>query len=126
MRSKTNFRLHNINFQPFREYFYNRGNMVCDPSQEPDDESFSSQPDDFESSNEYEKLETSSSASSQEMENILNRSKMSESLLYCLDGNDVSAQSSGKKRKRLDDSLREESSSESLKRPLLEADLTDL
>lgn len=98
--------------------------MVCDPSQDPDDESFSSQPDDFESSNEYQKLETSSSASSQEIEKIMNQSNMSESLLYCLDGNNVSSQSPGKKRKRQVDE--EDSSSESLKRPLLENDLTDL
>lgn len=102
--------------------------MVCDPSQDdPDDESFSSQPDDFESSNEYEKLETSSSASSQEMEKIMNQSNMSESLLYCLDGNTASTQSPVKSRKRpLDDSIKDESSSESLKRPLLETDSTDL
>lgn len=88
-----------------------------------DDDSFSSQPDDFESSNEYQKLETSSS-SSQEMEKILNQSRMSESLLYCLDGNNAP---SPKSRKRpMEDSCREESSSESLKRPLLEDDLTDL
>lgn len=99
--------------------------MVCDPSQDPDDESFSSQPDDFESSNEYQKLETSSSASSQEIEKIINQSNMSDSLLYCLNGNNVSSsQSPGKKRKREVDE--EESSSESLKRPLLETDLTDL
>lgn len=100
--------------------------MVCEPVQ--DDESFSSQPDDFESSNEYQKLETSSSSSSQEMEKILNQSNMSESLLYCLDGNvETTQQSPAQNRKRqLDDSYKEESSSESLKRPLLEAELTDL
>lgn len=110
----------------FREYFHTRGNMPCDPVQ--DDDSFSSQPDDFESSNEYQKLETSSSASSQEMDKIMSQSNMSESLLYCLDGNNVSpAASPAKSRKRpLNDSCKEESPSESLKRPLIEADLTDL
>lgn len=118
-----------------REYFHARGNLVCDPNQ--DDESFSSQPDDFESSNEYQKLDTSSSASSQEMAKIMNQSNMSESLLYCLDGNDVTADvtatsssqspSPMKSRKRHhDDSMKDESSLEMLKRPLIESDLTDL
>lgn len=103
--------------------------MVVDPAQ--DDESFSSQPDDFESSNEYQKLDTSSSASSQEMEKIINQTNMSESLLFCLDGNMDTSSSSmpspAKSRKRqLDDSLKEESSTESLKRPLIQDDLTDL
>lgn len=106
--------------------------MVCEPVQ--DDESFSSQPDDFESSNEYQKLDTSSSASSEEMEKIINQSSMSESLLYCLDGNNLTATSSSlspspvKSRKRqLDDSATEEISSESLKRrQLVETDTTDL
>ena len=112
-----------------REYIYSRGNLLINPNQ--DDESFSSQPDDFESSNEYQKLETSSSSSSQnktqEIDKILNQSSMSESLLYCLDGNGVSP-SPSKSRKRQhdsDDSLKEDSS-ESLKRPLIEQDLTDL
>lgn len=99
-----------------------------DPVQ--DDESFSSQPDDFESSNEYQKLDTSSSASSQEMEKIINQTNMSESLLFCLDGNmDTSSSSTSpaKSRKRqLDDSIKEEPSTESLKRPLIQHDLTDL
>lgn len=98
--------------------------MVCDPSQ--NDESFSSQPDDFESSNEYQKLESSNSSSSldktQDIEKIMNNSRMSESLLFCLDGNNVSP-SPSKSRKR---HLESDSSSESLKRPLIEDDLTDL
>jgi hypothetical protein len=113
---------------------YNRGGHLgaCDA---PDDESFSSQPDDFESSNEYQKLETSSSISSQdktqEMEKILNQSSMSESLLYCLDGNPITASpSSTKKRRRQmddeDDLLKENSSTESFKRALIESDSTEL
>lgn len=107
--------------------------MVCDPA--PDDDSFSSQPDDFESSNEYQKLSNSSSASSQEMEKILGQTNMSESLLYCMDGNNVTAEMSSssspspaKSRKRLlDDDSKEDSSIESLKRPLLDNDFnTDL
>jgi hypothetical protein len=104
---------------------------LCDPDH--DDDSFSSQPDDFESSNEYQKLDTSSSLSSQEeMEKILNQSRMSESLLYCLDGNNVADESASipspnKTRKRqMESPLKEESSSESLKRPLINNDLSDL
>lgn len=114
-----------------REYFHNRGNLVCDPNQ--DDESFSSQPDDFESSNEYQKLDTSSSTSSQEIAKIMDQSNMSESLLYCLDGNELTSTSSShspspvKSRKRQhDDSMKDDSSFEMLKRPLIESDLTDL
>lgn len=99
--------------------------MVCDPSQ--DDESFSSQPDDFESSGEYQKLESSNSSSSldktQEIDKIIRQSNnLSESLLYCLDGNSDSP-SRGRKRHLESDSS---SSMESLKRPLIESDLTDL
>lgn len=104
--------------------------MLCEPSQ--DDDSFSSQPDDFESSNEYQKLESSSSSSS-EIDKFLNNSNMSKSLLFCLDGNSVEVlDSPTKTRKRQldEDSPKEESSSESFKRPLLEVDaecdLTDL
>lgn len=103
---------------------------MIDPNQ--DDESFSSQPDDFESSNEYQKLDTSSSASSQEMAKIMNQSNMSESLLYCLDGNDVTTASSSqspsptKSRKRQLDDSKEDSSLESQKRPLMDNDFTDL
>jgi hypothetical protein len=96
-----------------------------------DDDSFSSQPDDFESSNDYQKLNSSSSVSShEEMEKILNQSRMSESLLYCLDGNNVaeeSAVSPSKTRKRqLESPLKDESSSESLKRPLIDNDVSNL
>jgi hypothetical protein len=100
--------------------------MVCDPQ---DDESFSSQPDDFESSNEqdsgeYQKLESSHSSSSldktQEMEKIINQSNMSESLLHCLDGNSDSPSVSRKRHHESD------SSNESIKRPLIENDFTDL
>lgn len=109
----------------FRDYIYSRQGMVCDPSQ--DDDSFSSQPDDFESSNEYQKLESSNSSSSldktQEIEKIINQSCMSESLLYCLDGNNVSPSPSKSRKRHLESS---DSSSESLKRPLIENDLTDL
>jgi hypothetical protein len=57
---------------------------------------------------------------------------MSESLLYCLDGNEVLSASSNVTRKRpLDDSHEAESSNESIKRPLIEIeteteDITDL
>lgn len=112
----------------FREYFYTRGNLVCEPAQ--DDDSFSSQPDDFESSNEYQKLDTSSSASSHEIENIINQSSnMSESLLFCLDGNNVTSTSTpspAKSRKRQHDDTDGDSSSETLKRPLIDSDVTDL
>lgn len=105
--------------------------MVSEPIQ--DDDSFSSQPDDFESSNEYQKLDTSSSASS-EMEKIINQSSnMSESLLFCLDGNNVTVSSSStspspaKSRKRpLNDSITEEPNQESLKRQMMETEMTDL
>lgn len=105
--------------------------MTCEPLL---DDSFASQPDDFESSNEYQKLDNSSSASSVgvEMEKIINKSSMSESLLYCLDGNNMSLSSSSpsphKSRKRqLEDGLETESSTESLlKRPLIETETTDL
>ena len=111
--------------------------MVCEPAQ--DDDSFSSQPDDFESSNEYQKLDSSSSASSHEMDKIMGQSGMSESLLYCLDGNNVTTEEATaddsssspstpiKSRKRqLENSLKEDSSLESMKRPLIENDFTDL
>lgn len=102
--------------------------MHCDPVQ--DDDSFSSQPDDFESSNEYQKLESSSSSSNKtgEMDKIFNQTNMSESLLYCLDGNVLgTSPSPAKSRKRpLEDSFKDESASESQKRPLIENDLTDL
>ena len=110
----------------FREYFYSRGNLIYEPPQ--DDDSFSSQPDDFddESSSEYQKLSNSSTNSSNEIEKIINRSKMSDSLLFCLDGNKVetspSSPSSSRKRP-LDESLKED---ESMKRPLLDEDFTDL
>lgn len=132
----------------FREYLNSRGNVIYDQPQ--DDESFSSQPDDFESSSEnvtenvteYQKLESSSSSSEEkaaEIDEILNQSSnMSESLLYCLDGNSVSplatATTTTVTRKRhLDDSHETESSNESIKRPLIEIeqepeheDITDL
>lgn len=118
-----------FSFMTFREYFNSRGNLVCEPLQ--DDESFSSQPDDFESSNEYQKLD-SSSASSAEIEKLINQSSnMSESLLYCLDGNDVTISSpspspeKGRKR-QLSHSVEREPSNESLKRLFLEAETTDL
>lgn len=65
-----------------------------------DDDSFSSQPNDFDSSNEYETLNESNDTKTEEdeitpekdaeMDCILNNSNMNDSLLYCLDGNDVS------------------------------------
>lgn len=92
---------------------------MCEPTQ--DDDSFSSQPDDyFESSNEYQKLEASTS---QEMEKIINQSSMSESLLYCLNGNNLTATSTSlvKTRKRpLETSMDDEGeSTDSLKRPAI-------
>lgn len=102
-----------------------------------DDYSFSSQSDDFESSgessNEYQKLEESreenknetlnSTSQDIDIDKIMNQS-MSKSLLHCLDGNDLlSPQTSFENRKRqLED---RESSTESLKRPLIEKDSTD-
>lgn len=66
------------------------------------------------------------------MEKILNQTNMSESLLYCMDGNNLTAEMSSsastspaKSRKRLlDEDSKEDSSNESLKRPLI--DNTDL
>lgn len=112
----------------YREYLQSRGNLVFEAPQ--DDESFSSQPDDFESSteevNEYQKLESSSSSSEKhEMEMILNQSSnLNESLLFCLDGNNVSPTSNNScNRKRLlDEESRQDSSNESIKRPLLEVE----
>ncbi|CRK97579.1 CLUMA_CG010965, isoform A [Clunio marinus] len=113
----------------FKEYFQSRGNIPCEPIQ--DDDSFSSQPDDFESSNEYQKLESSTSSTSNvtvDIDQVLNKSQLSESLLYCLDGNTEKTLSPNKTRKRqLDESLEESSSTESLKRPLLDNnDFTDI
>lgn len=97
-----------------------------------DDESFSSQPDDFESSTEevteYQKLESSSSSSEKhEMDVILNQSSnINESLLFCLDGNNVSPPVNSCNRKRvLDEESRQDSSNESIKRPLLEVEPAD-
>lgn len=120
-----------------------RGHKIYDNDQ--DDYSFSSQSDDFDSSNEYQQLEEShelevkdkpeSVNTSQEMDidKIMNQSSsMSKSLLHCLDGNEVSLLSpqtsfeKNRKRQLENDSLREESSSESLKRPLIESDSTDI
>jgi hypothetical protein len=121
---------------------YSRGHQIYDNDQ--DDYSFSSQSDDFESSNEYQKLEESheevkdnkneSPNTTQELDidNIMNQSSsLSKSLLHCLDGNEVSIlspQSSferNRKRQLDNDSLREESSTESLKRPLIDNNSTD-
>jgi len=120
---------------------YSRGHQIYDNDQ--DDYSFSSQSDDFESSNEYQKLEESheevkdnkneSVNTTQEMDidKIMNQSSsLSKSLLHCLDGNEVSIlspQSSferNRKRQLDNDSLRE-SSTESLKRPLIDNNSTD-
>jgi hypothetical protein len=124
----------------FKDYMYSRGHQIYDNDQ--DDYSFSSQSDDFESSNEYQKLEESheevkdkneSTNTTQEIDidKIMNQSSsMSKSLLHCLDGNEtslLSPQSSfekNRKRQLDNDSLRE-SSTESLKRPLIDKDLTD-
>lgn len=111
-----------------REYFYSRGNLLCEQATQ-DDDSFSSQPNDFESSNEYQKLENSTSTS-QEIEKIINQSSMSDSLLFCLNGNNANSSASlspPKSRKRqFEETLDEESSTESIKRPLIENELTDL
>lgn len=108
---------------------YTQGKFICEP-EEQDDYSFSSQSDDFESSTEYQKLEESQdekNASTQEVEidKIVNQSSsnLSKSLLHVLDGNDVSQISPEKSRKRqLDDSTSkdEDSSPDSLKKPLLD------
>lgn len=62
-----------------------------------------------------------------DIDKIINKSTLSKSLLYCLDGNQELSPPFEKTRKRQleDDSLREESSTESLKRPLIESDSTD-
>ncbi|CAO1404509.1 unnamed protein product [Diamesa tonsa] len=79
----------------FRNYLFSRCSNGPD-----DDDSFSSQPNDFDSSNEYETLNESNDTKTEEdeitpevdaeMDCILNNSNMNDSLLYCLDGNDVS------------------------------------
>ncbi|CAO1403822.1 unnamed protein product [Diamesa serratosioi] len=83
-----------MNFH-FRNYLFSRCSNGPD-----DDDSFSSQPNDFDSSNEYETLNESNDTKIEideitpekdaEMDCILNNSNMNDSLLYCLDGNDVS------------------------------------
>jgi len=117
----------------FKDYLNSRGNMVCDPNQ--DDDSFSSQPDDFnESLTEYQKLDESKDASAGssekdiEMDEILNQSTMSETLLYVLDGNDVSSQSPLKmnRKRRIDTSSSSDLSSSQEKRPLIESNSIDL
>jgi hypothetical protein len=119
---------------------YSRGHQIYENNQ--DDLSFSSHSDDFdESSNEYQKLEESpednrneslnNTSQDVDIDKILNHeSSMSTSLLHCLDGNDLSINSPQtsfertRKRQLEQDDLKEESSTESLKRPLIENDST--
>lgn len=112
-----------------RDYIQSRGNLVYEAPQ--DDDSFSSQPDDFESSTEdvteYQKLESSSSSSDKnnELDQILNQSSnMSESLLYCMDGNNVTptTDTSISRKRQLDEESRQDSSNESIKRPLIDVE----
>ena len=89
----------------FRNYLFSRCSNGPD-----DDDSFSSQPNDFDSSNEYETLNESNDTKTEEdeitpekdaeMDCILNNSNMNDSLLYCLDGNDVSIGSEATKLSR--------------------------
>jgi hypothetical protein len=144
MKFKSNNGFH---FSYYRDYLHSRGNHIDENDQ--DDYSFSSQSDDFESSSEYQKLEESQEVNkidSQpeiEIDQVMNQSSMSKSLLHCLDGNDISLLSPHtsfeRSRKRLlendDDDGEIESSKEGSeeiitnspsKRPLLAPDDDDI
>jgi hypothetical protein len=114
-----------------REYLVSRGHKIDQEQQDHDDDSFSSQSDDYNNSTDYQKLEDSENTLTQEIniEDVINQSDLSKSLLHCLDGNELPVQDSPsieKSRKRqLDNSLKDESSNESLKKPLIEDDSTD-
>jgi hypothetical protein len=104
-----------------RDYLSSRGHRTNENNHHQDDYSFSSQSDDFDSSNEE--------SNEMDIEKVINQSSLSKSMLHCLDGKDaslLSANSSSRKRHlEEDDNVREESSSESIKRQLIENDLTD-
>lgn len=107
-----------------RDYLYTRGNITYNTNQ---DDVSSSTLDEFESSTEYQKLEESKEISispqHEDIENILNASNMSDTLMYCLDGNASMSQSPNTRKRLLDYSAGEESL-DSAKKPLI--DSTDL